>query len=132
MTDLEQHDSLDKFNQFVADVLTPWTQIEGSEVGEAQVVVLDAGRTANSIDSYLGYQILDALDKHIREMITSDWFTEMLGEEEPPYDYYTQGMTNARAKFEEIKHKHIAKCKQFGGLYGGERAEQMIKEYEAI
>lgn len=113
---------------FLRSALEPWARIEGSELGESQQKLIEALGYDDEIN--LGLMLL--LDRSIRSMIQSDWFLERLGEERPPYDYYTQGMKDARSIFERIKHTAIARCKQFQGQYGGKEAEAWINAYEPI
>lgn len=120
------------YGDFLAAVLEPWTRIEGAETGDTMADVLRAGRSAKNYLGLPGLKVLLALDEAVREMVASVWFVEMVEEERPPYDYYAQGMAEARAAFEPARHAAIARCRQFGGNYGGEQAERMIAAYEPI
>jgi hypothetical protein len=113
---------------FLRDVLEPWAKIEGSETGESQQKLIEAMGYEDEIN--LGLMLL--LDQSIRSMVSSDWFKEMLSEEEHPYDYYTQGIAEARRRFPMALHKAISRAKQFGGKYGGHEAEAWILAYKPI
>ncbi len=122
-------DVLEKYGHFVCEALEPYCTIEGSEVGDAQQALLDATRQA--IHYRPGAEkVLEGLEQSIRDMLKSDWFLELLAEEKPPYDYWTQGLKDAAEKVEEVRHKHIGSAKRYA-QYGGKEAEVLIKEWKA-
>jgi hypothetical protein len=122
----------EKYGHFLGEVLEPWCGIEGSEVGGTMQMVREAALRAVNYLGPPGLRIMLALDEAVRDMVSSEWFTEMLGEEREPHDYYSQGVGAAMDAFEPARHRAIASCKQFGGRYGGAEAEALIRAYDPI
>ena len=112
---------------FLCKALEPWTEIEGAELGDSQTKVLEA----TGYDDEINLSLMLILDRAIRSMVNSEWFQEMLEEEQPPYDFYRQSVNSARAEFNKVKHDAIAACKQFP-QHGGKEAEEWINAYEPI